>query len=91
MYNSEDTRTLHFGFGNRGCDYTIEVRWPNGATASFTPDQVAENSFMRLTYPDQLKSPIKETSMQALTVSYKQHKIEGHYDAILIGSGIVEA
>ena len=56
MYNSEDTRTLHFGLGDRDCNYTVEVRWPDGTTASFTPDQVAENSFMRLTYPDQLKA-----------------------------------
>jgi enediyne biosynthesis protein E4 len=56
MYNSEDTRTLHFGLGDRDCNYTIEVRWPDGTTASFNPDQVAENSFMRLTYPDKLQA-----------------------------------
>ena len=55
MYNSEDTRAQHFGFGDRGCDYTLEVRWPNGKTASFTPAQISENQFMTLTYPDQLQ------------------------------------
>ena len=54
-YNSEDTRVQHFGMGDRNCDYTLEVKWPDGETASFTVDQIAENQYMTLTYPDQLK------------------------------------
>jgi hypothetical protein len=32
-YNSMDTRTLYFGFGDRACDsFTVSVRWPDGTT-----------------------------------------------------------
>jgi enediyne biosynthesis protein E4 len=42
-YNSMDTRLLYFGLGDLGCDYTIEVRFPDGTmrsydAAEFPPD-----------------------------------------------------
>jgi len=52
MYNSEDTRTLHFGLGDRPCTYTVQVRWPDGTTASFEPEEVPPNKYVTLTYPD---------------------------------------
>ena len=50
-YNSLDTRTLHFGLGELGCDFTVEVRWPDGTTQSLTPAEVGTNRFLTLEYP----------------------------------------
>lgn len=50
-YNSLDTRTLHFGLGDLGCDYTLELRWPDGTTKSYTPEQIGQNRFLTLKYP----------------------------------------
>ncbi|MBL9101296.1 MAG: CRTAC1 family protein [Myxococcales bacterium] len=50
-YNSLDTRTLHFGLGDLGCDFTVEVRWPDGTTQSLTPADVGVNRYVTLTYP----------------------------------------
>ena len=55
MYNSEDTRVLHFGLGDRDCEYTIAVRWPDGKTTTFGPDDITEESFHRITYPDSIE------------------------------------
>ncbi len=52
MYNSEDTRALHFGIGDRGCATSIEVRWPNGETFSLDMESVTEESYVRVEYPD---------------------------------------
>ena len=54
MHASADTRALHFGLGDRGCEYTMEVRWPDGVTASFQPGDFPEEAWLHLTYPDQL-------------------------------------
>ena len=54
MYNSEDGRDLHFGLGDRECTYTVEVRWPDGATASFASTEFPTNQRVTLSYPDQL-------------------------------------
>jgi hypothetical protein len=51
MYNSEDTRVLHFGLGTRDCDYTVEIRWPDGSTQELSSDEVPPGSFTRITYP----------------------------------------
>lgn len=40
MYSSVDTRVLHFGLGNRGCDYPAVVRWPDGTSAELEPQGV---------------------------------------------------
>ena len=29
-YNSMDTRLLYFGLGDLGCEFDVEVRWPDG-------------------------------------------------------------
>ncbi len=54
MYNSEDTRVLHFGLGNRGCDFTMLVRWPNGQTAEFPASAIGEDHYLKVSYPDGL-------------------------------------
>lgn len=50
-YNSLDSRTLHFGLGDLGCDYTLELRWPDGTTQSFTPAEIGVNRRLTLEYP----------------------------------------
>ncbi len=54
MHSSADSRALHFGLGDLPCDYTIEVRWPDGETATFAPGALPEETHLRLVYPDQL-------------------------------------
>lgn len=54
-YSSADSKTLHFGLGGFGCDFTLRVRWPDGTKAAFGPDQVPLNHKLTLTYPDGLQ------------------------------------
>ena len=57
MYNSMDTRTLHFGLGTVGCDYTLEVRWPDGTTVSVPPDEIGMNRYVTIRYPNVVEVP----------------------------------
>ena len=50
-YNSLDTRVLHFGLGDLGCEFTVDIRWPDGTTQSLTPADVGVNQFVTLEYP----------------------------------------
>ena len=50
-YNSLDSRTLYFGLGDLGCDYTLELRWPDGTTQSLSPAEVGVNRYLTLEYP----------------------------------------
>jgi hypothetical protein len=54
MYNSEDTRVLHFGLGDRDCDYQMHIRWPDGTEVSFDAAEITERTHLTLTYPDLL-------------------------------------
>ncbi|MGH1343667.1 MAG: CRTAC1 family protein [Nannocystales bacterium] len=54
MYNSEDTRTLHFGLGDFPCDYELNVRWPDGTTAAFSGADVGEDRFIEIRYPGEI-------------------------------------
>lgn len=49
-YNSHDTRTLHFGLGDLGCDYTVEVRWPDGTTRTYGPSELPVGRHVTLDY-----------------------------------------
>ncbi len=51
-YNSSDMRALHFGLGELPCEYTIEVRWPDGTVVEIPSDKVQEESYQTLRYPD---------------------------------------
>ncbi len=51
-YNSEDTRWIHVGLGERSCDAEIIVTWPNGEDASFAWSDIGEARFVRITYPN---------------------------------------
>ena len=50
-YNSHDSRAIHFGLGDLGCEFTVEVRWPDGTTQSLTPSDVGVNRYVTLEYP----------------------------------------
>jgi len=54
MYNSEDTRTLHFGLGDLPCDYELMVRWTDGTTATFSGADIGEDRFIEIRYPDDI-------------------------------------
>jgi hypothetical protein len=49
-YNSHDSRTLHFGLGDLGCDYEVEVRWPDGTAQIFPPGAFPTGRYLTLDY-----------------------------------------
>jgi len=49
-YNSHDSRTLHFGLGDLGCDYEVAVRWPDGTTRTFGPAELPTGRRVTLDY-----------------------------------------
>ena len=55
MYNSEDTRVLHFGLGSEVGELALEVRWLEGTTARFEGAPLAAGAYLRLRYPDRLE------------------------------------
>jgi hypothetical protein len=52
MYNSEDTRVLHFGLGNAPCGYELEVVWPDGTSHTFDDTEFGDDMYVNITYPD---------------------------------------
>ena len=54
MYNSADTRVLHFGLGDLGCDYQLLVRWPDGTQAMFQPGDFPQEQYIDIAYPGNL-------------------------------------
>ncbi len=54
MYNSMDGMTQVFGLGDFPCAYSLEVRWPDGKTATFPAGTFPEGR-LELIYPDQLR------------------------------------
>jgi hypothetical protein len=56
-YNSMDMQTLHFGLGDLGCDYRVEVTWPNGKVSRYTAEEVMRNRYVTLNYGDVAHEP----------------------------------
>ena len=56
-YTSADTRALHFGLGNLGCDFTMEVRWPDGKVLKLDGKSLPSNSFLSIDYTKGLVLP----------------------------------
>jgi hypothetical protein len=54
MYNSIDGRVLHFGLGELPCAAQVEIKWPNGQTASFDSAAFGQDRFWTIRYPDEL-------------------------------------
>lgn len=53
-YNSEDSRVVHIGIGNRDCSAEITVTWPNGIQSFFAWEDIGHERFVRIRYPDQI-------------------------------------
>ncbi len=49
-YNSLDSRTLHFGLGDLGCDYEVEVRWPDGTSQTYAASDFPPGNYVNLDY-----------------------------------------
>jgi enediyne biosynthesis protein E4 len=56
-YTSADTRALHFGLGALGCDFTLEVRWPDGTRVTFDGRSLPSNRFLAIDYTKGLTIP----------------------------------
>jgi len=56
-YTSADTRTLHFGLGSLGCDFTLEVRWPDGKLTTLDGNKLPSNHFLAIDYTKGLSTP----------------------------------
>jgi enediyne biosynthesis protein E4 len=55
-YSSADTRVLHFGLGTLGgCDYTAELRWPDGKKETFTRTQLPPGKYATIVYGQGVK------------------------------------
>jgi len=50
MYNSSDTRVLHYGLGDLGCAPTIRVTWPNGEMFTFDGREIGQNKYVTIRY-----------------------------------------
>ena len=49
-YDSMDTRTLYFGLGDLGCDFTADVRWPDDTTRHVTASETGVDRIATVTY-----------------------------------------
>ena len=49
-YNSLDSRTLHFGIGDLGCDYEVEIRWPDGTVQTYAASDFPPGHYVHLDY-----------------------------------------
>jgi hypothetical protein len=56
-YTSADTRALHFGLGDLGCEYTLEVRWPDGTKLTLDGKTLPSNTFLKIDYAKGLLAP----------------------------------
>ncbi len=52
MYDSMDGRALQFGLGDLGCDFVVEVRWPDGKVATLDAAKIAPRKAFVVRYPD---------------------------------------
>ncbi len=66
MYNSSDTRWLHFGLGDLGCPQAIVVRWPNGKVYRFAGDAFGQNRFVTISYGEGTFVPTPSATPTAL-------------------------
>ncbi len=49
-YNSMDTRVLHFGLGDLGCDFVMRVTWPDGTTVDVPGAAIPRNTHLTMRY-----------------------------------------
>ncbi len=53
-WTTADTRVVHVGLAERGCDYTVVVQWPDGTEASFEAQDIPRRRYVSIAYPDVL-------------------------------------
>ncbi len=56
-YTSADSRTIHLGLGSLGCDFTLEVRWPDGTLTTLDGASLPSNHFVHIDYTSGLSVP----------------------------------
>ena len=56
-YTSADTRALHFGIGELGCAFSLEVRWPDGKLTTLDGRTLPLNKFLAIDYTKGLITP----------------------------------
>ncbi|MGB1276394.1 MAG: CRTAC1 family protein, partial [Nannocystaceae bacterium] len=57
QWGSIDTRVLHFGLGDRACEFTIEVTWPDGTQSEIASSADTRNTYAVLSYENGLVLP----------------------------------
>ncbi len=57
MHCSMDDRAVLIGLGALGCEYAVQVGWPDGTEVGFTAAQLPPGKPMVLRYPDKLSPP----------------------------------
>jgi len=45
-----DTRTLYFGLGDLGCDYELQIRWPDGKVDTFHASDLGVDEIVTIDY-----------------------------------------
>jgi len=55
MYNSIDTKMLHFGLGAFDCQYEVKIRWSNGEIVSLPAGALKEGKYATITYPNKVE------------------------------------
>jgi hypothetical protein len=53
-YNSEDSRVIHVGIGDRDCSAEISIIWPDGTVVPFKWSDIGHERFVRISYPDEI-------------------------------------
>jgi hypothetical protein len=66
MYDSSDTRWMHFGLGSLGCAPRILVRWPNGELYRFEGATFGQNRFVTIRYGEGTFLPTPTATSTAL-------------------------
>jgi len=54
-YNSEDSRWLHIGLGDRDCSADITITWPDGEVVELEWSDLGEGHFVTINYPDSIQ------------------------------------
>ena len=56
MYNSEDGRSLLFGLGERDCDATVHIEWPDGTIHTIAPNDWVSGQYYEVVYPNTVRT-----------------------------------
>lgn len=68
-YNSMDTRVLHFGLGDLGCDFVMRVTWPDGTSIDVPGASIPRNTYLTMRYGASAPEPVATAPTQSPTPS----------------------